>query len=369
MKDLVVVGAGPAGSQLAKNFSQQGKDVLVLERSESIGEPLACSGHVSPDIKNFLSNQEFDEILQNSINGARFHAGGEYRFFRDEKVSYVIDRIEFDRRKADQARKEGTEIRLGETVEKVTEKKDKVIVETDEETYEASMVAGCDGASSKVRHQIGLPEPDHFYQGMLCFTDENDESDFVDVLLEVPSFFGWRIPRGDSVEYGVAVPKGEEPMKWMEEVTERFDVEEKRNICAGAIPVGPAETVTSNRVFLVGDAAAQTKPFTGGGILYGMRAADEAARNIDLDDPDSLQEYEKAWRKELGKEIGLGKIIEKFYSMPQILQKPVLRLFQGEIGVHMDRPTSLLSAKQFKAMIPGAGIKNFQKEKVSSGEE
>lgn len=364
-----MVGAGPAGSQLAKNFSEKGRDVLVIERSQSVGEPLACSGHVSPDIRSFLTEEDFQDILQNSINGAKFHSGGTYRFFKDKKVSYVIDRVQLDRIKAEQADTAGAEIRLGETVEEVEEKGEHVVVTTDEETYEARMVAGCDGASSKVRDEVNLPEPDHFYQGVLCFTDEDDDSDFVDVMLDVPSFFGWRIPRGDSVEYGAAVPKGEEPMKWLEEVTDRFDVEDKRNICAGAIPIGPAETVTSERVFLVGDAAAQTKPFTGGGILYGMRAADEAADAVDLEDPSTLQDYEDEWRSELINEIRLGGFIEKFYSMPQILQRPVLRLFQGEIGVHMDRPTSLLSATQLKAMLPGRGIKNFHEENLSSGEE
>ncbi|MFB6116426.1 MAG: geranylgeranyl reductase family protein [Candidatus Nanosalina sp.] len=368
MRDLVVVGAGPAGSQLAKKFARQGKSVLVIERSGSVGTPLACSGHVSPDIKKFLSTEEFNEILQNSINGAKFHAGGSYRFYRDENVSHVIDRVEFDRKKAAQAEDAGAEIKLGETVEEVREKNDKVIVETDEGRYEALMVAGCDGASSRVRRELDLPEPDHFYQGVLCFTEEQDSSDFVDVVLEVPEFFGWRIPRGDSVEYGVAVPKGEEPMKWLEEITERFDVAEKKNVCAGAIPIGPPGRITSDRVFLVGDAAAQTKPFTGGGILYGMRAADSAAETINPEEPGTLDDYEDLWRNKLEKEIRLGKIIESFYSIPQILQRPVLRLFQGEIGVHMDKPTSLLSIQQIKAMAPGAGIKNFQKEKLSNGE-
>ena len=369
MRDLIVVGAGPTGSQLAKNFSERGKEVLVLERSDSVGKPLACSGHVSPDIKKFLSTEEFEDILQNSINGARFHAGGTYRFFRDEKVSHVIDRVELDRKKAEQARNAGAEIRLEETVEKVTEKKDKVIIETDKGEYEALMVAGCDGASSMVRTEVGLPEPDHFYQGILCFTDEKDETDFVDVMLDVECFFGWRIPRGDSVEYGVAVPKGEEPMRWLEKVTEKFDVTEKRNICAGAIPVGPPGKVSTERVFLVGDAAAQTKPFTGGGILYGMRAADEAGKTVEPEDPSTLDDYEEAWRNQLENEIRLGKLIEKFYSMPQIIQRPVLKFFQGEIGVHMDRPTSLLSIEQVKAMVSVPSIKNFDEERLSSGEE
>ncbi|WP_414837324.1 geranylgeranyl reductase family protein [Candidatus Nanosalina sp. VS9-1] len=354
MKDVIVVGAGPVGSQVAKNFAEKGLDVLVIERSDEVGRPLACSGHVSPDIKNFLSNEEFDEIYQNEITGANFHTSGkEYSFYRNETVSYVIDRVGLDRKKAEQAREAGAEIKLGETVEKVQEKEDKVIVHTDEASYEGKILAGCDGASSTVRSEVGLPEPDHFYQGILCFTDEEDSSDFVDVVLDVPEFFGWRIPRGDSVEYGVGVPKGENPMKWLEKVTGKFDVEkqDRRDICAGAIPIKPPEKVSTERVFLAGDAAGQTKPFTGGGILYGMRAADRASETIDVDDPE-LERYEQAWRSELGRDIFLGGLIEKVYSMPSPVQRLGMWIFQGEIGVHMDRPSSLLSRKQLKAMLP-----------------
>lgn len=369
MRDVIVIGAGPVGSHLAEKFSRQDRDVMVIERSSEIGDPLACSGHVSPDIKNFVPKEEWGRLYQNEILGARFHVSDEeYSFYGSEVVSYVIDRVELDKLKAEQAQETGAQYHLGETVQNVTEKEDKVVVETDEKSYEAKIVAGCDGASSTVRDQLDLPEPDHFYQGILCFTDEDDDSDFVDVTLDVPSFFGWRIPRTDSVEYGAAVPQGENPMEWLEEVTEKFGIEEYRRVCAGAIPIGPPGTVTSNRVFLAGDAAAQTKPFTGGGILYGMRAAGIAAEEINPDSAETLEKYEKVWREELMSDIRLGRFIEKVYSMPSPVQKIGMNIFEGEIGVHMDRPTSLFSKEQLKAMLPfSRSIKRFQEENEDKG--
>lgn len=352
MYDLIVVGAGPVGSHLAKQVSKRGEDVLIIERSDEVGKPLACSGHVSPDIWSFVPEESREKLEQNRIKGARFHTsdGSEFPFFRDETVSYVIDRIELDKVKAEEAEKAGAEIKLGENVEKVVEKGESVEVVTDKDEYEATMVAGCDGASSKVRDEVGLPEPDHFYQGILCFSGENDGQDFVDVFLEVPKFFGWRIPRGDSVEYGAAVPQGENPVEWLDKVTGKYiDEDQREKICAGAIPIKPPEKVTSERIFLVGDAAGQTKPFTGGGILYGMRCAEKAAETIDIGDPETLEDYESAWRNEVGTEILLGGLIEKFYSLPLTVQKLGLNTFQGEIGVHMDHPSSLFSSDQIKA--------------------
>ncbi|MFB6204521.1 MAG: geranylgeranyl reductase family protein [Candidatus Nanohaloarchaea archaeon] len=354
MRDLIIVGAGPAGSHLAKGFAGKGKDVLVIEQSDEIGRPLACSGHVSPDIWDFVPPGSRERLLQNDVRGAEFHARDDsrYRFFSQETVSHVIDRVELDRVKAEQAMEAGVDYHMDEHVESVTERDDRVEVSTDSDVYEARMVAGCDGASSTVRDSLGMEGPDHFYQGILCFSDEEDSSDFVDVFLEVPEFFGWRIPRGDSVEYGAAVPRGENPVEWLDSITEGYiEKEEKQNICAGAIPVGPPESVTSERVFLVGDAAGQTKPFTGGGILYGMRSAQAAVEAIELDDPETLENYEEKWRSELGREIALGGFIEKMYSMPSPLQKLGMKLFEGEIGVHMDRPSTVFSLSQLKKML------------------
>lgn len=350
MYDLIVVGAGPVGSHLAKVKADEDWDVLVIERSDEIGEPLACSGHVSPDIWKFVPEGAEERLLQNKIKGARFHTRKDFteEFYSKETVSYVIDRIGLDKLKAETAEEAGVEIHTGETVEEVKEKEEHVEVKTDSGEYTAEYVAGCDGASSTVRDEVELPEPELFLQGILCFTGEEDSSDRVDVFLDIPEFFGWRIPRGDSVEYGAAVPRGEEPMKWLDRVTEDFiEGSERENFCAGAIPIGPAEKVSTDRVLLIGDAAAQTKPFTGGGILYGMRCAEIAAEALEKD---SMSFYEDEWRDELGSEIMLGKMIRRSYSFPEIVQRAGMNFFSGEIGVHMDRPTSLFSFEQLKSL-------------------
>jgi electron-transferring-flavoprotein dehydrogenase len=110
--------------------------------------------------------------------------------------------------------------------------------------------------------------------------------------------------------------------------------------------------VTTRRVFLLGDAAAQTKPFTGGGILYGMTAADCAARTVDPHRPETLASYERAWRDELSREIRLGHWVRRAYSLPEPVQRLGLRALSGEIGVHMDRPTSLFSREHLRTLLP-----------------
>jgi len=359
MHDFVVVGAGPAGARFARRAAESGSDVLAFEQG-TVGEPLACSGHVSTDIWEFTPEGARDDLLQNEVYGARFHLGGAdsraYEFYKDEVVSNVIDRVGLDRTLAEAARAAGADLREHHTVVGVTEHRDHVAVDVrgpeGVETHRAKMVAGCDGPRSRVRRELNLPEPEELLHGVLGFDEEPDHQDFVDVHLTVPSFFAWRIPRGEAgVEYGLGMAADSE------DVRERFDDlvaeygAEVHRRCSGLIPVGPPKRVTGRRSFLVGDAAAQTKPFTGGGIRYGMTAADHAVREIDPDDPGTLGDYERAWRDDLRTDIRLGKAVRTGYSLPTPVQRAGMAMFEGEIGVHMDRPTTLFSREQLRAML------------------
>ena len=359
MYDLAVVGVGPAGARLARRMAAQGHEVIAFEQGR-IGEPLACSGHVSTDLWSYTGQGARESLHQNDIYGARFHVGGpgsqSYPHYKDEVVSNVIDRVGLDRHLADLAEVAGATIRERSTVTGIEEHRGHVelTVRTSEgtETVTSKLVAGCDGPRSRVRGALGLPEPAEFLHGVLAFSTEPDAGDFVDVHLTAPRFFAWRIPRGAAgVEYGLAAPPGVAVGEHFDALVEGYDVSVTER-CSGVIPIGPPDRVVGHRGFLVGDAAGQTKPFTGGGILYGMRCADHAARVLDPENPSSLRRYEQAWRADLERDIRLGHWIRRAYSFPEPIQRVGLSVTAGEIGVHMDRPTSLASLEHLRAMLP-----------------
>jgi electron-transferring-flavoprotein dehydrogenase len=360
MYDFVVVGVGPAGARFARRAAEAGYDVLALEKG-TVGTPLACSGHVSTDIWDYVPDDARADLLQNRVYGANFRLGGPesraYPFYKSTEVSNVIDRVELDRTLAAAARSAGADVREGHTVTAVEERADRVRVtaSADDETrtFDARLVAGCDGPVSRVRREVGLPEPAETLHGILAFDETPDHGDFVDVHLTVPRFFAWRIPRGDAgVEYGLAAPPGTDVTERFERLTDTYGAETTHR-CSGAIPIGPPERVTSDRVLLVGDAAAQTKPFTGGGILYGMTAADHAVDAVAPADPSTLDAYERAWRADLRREIRLGHLIRRAYSLPDPIQRLGLWALDGEIGVHMDRPSSFFSVEHLRALVGG----------------
>ncbi len=353
MHDFVVVGAGPPGSRFARKASEAGADVAVVERGEP-GPPLACSGHVSTDIWSFTPDGARDRLLQNEIYGARFHLGGPgskaYKFYKREPISNVIDRVELDRMLAEAAVDAGAVLHTQTPMTNLEVNEAHVDVhlggDASPQPLSARMVVGCDGPASRVRRTVGLSEPRETLHGVLGFSDEVDFDDFVDVHLTVDRFFAWRIPRGEAgVEYGLAVPPDStDAAELLDSFVDGYDVELVTR-CSGLIPIGPPARVTDGRVFLIGDAAAQTKPFTGGGILYGMRSADNAVSTVDPTDPSTLAAYEQAWRADISREIRLGALIRRCYSLPTPIQRIGLWLMSGEIGVHMDEPTSFFSRR------------------------
>ncbi|MGB9986675.1 geranylgeranyl reductase family protein [Salarchaeum japonicum] len=362
MYDFAVVGVGPPGARFARRAAEEGYDVVAFERGE-IGKPLACSGHVSLDVWEYVPESAREELFQNDIYGARFHTGGarseSHEFYTETPISNAVDRVQLDKTLAEAAGDAGADVRDGHTVTAVTERAGHVELTVNGPdgvfTTEARMVAGCDGPRSRVRDELGLPEPEEFLHGVLAFDPEPDDQDFVDVHLTVPGFFAWRIPRGPGgVEYGLAAaPSADGDVATrFDDLVEDYGVAERiEHRCSGLIPVGPPDSVTSTRGFLVGDAAGMTKPFTGGGILYGMTAADHAAATIDPTNPRTLADYERAWRDDLERDIRLGKLIRMGYDAPEVVQKLGMRLFEGEIGVHMDRPTSVFSVEQVRSML------------------
>ena len=358
MYDFAVVGVGPAGARFARQAADRGHRVIAFEQG-AIGRPLACSGHVSTDIYRYLPPGAAGRLRQNEISAARFHVGGPdspgHRFYREETISVVIDRVGLDKVLADAATAAGADVRTHHTVTTVTPSPQGVAVEVQAPDgmlqVRARMVVGADGPTSRTRRALGIDPPGELLHGVLGFDPTPDAADHVDVHLIVPGFFAWRIPRGDAgVEYGIAGTPGADLRLRFDRLLAAYDVS-LSDRCSGAIPIGPPPSTVGDRGLVVGDAAAQTKPFTGGGILYGMQAADIAAAAIDPTDPGTLQRYERRWRRALAREVRLGGWVRRAYDLPRPLQRLGLRILAGELGVHMDRPTSLFSGRNLRRLL------------------
>jgi digeranylgeranylglycerophospholipid reductase len=117
----------------------------------------------------------------------------------------------------------------------------------------------------------------------------------------------------------------------------------------GGIPLKPLHHTCSNRVVVVGDAAGQVKPTTGGGIYYGLLCADIAVDVLDRAmagndlSARALSEYEKRWKKLLARELRIGRWARRAFE--RLSDRRMERLFRM---VQDGRATeSLLNATDF----------------------
>ena len=350
MHDLIIIGAGPVGSYLASLCSAN-MNVLVLEQKMVPGNK-ACSGLVSHRIKEILPKKIIDArgVIQHSVKGARIHIFGQVIELRKkETAAYVINRDLLDKKLSEYAESCGCEIKFQTRAEKISVLKDSVELKTSKGVFESQMVAGCDGANSVAARYIGA-KPAELLNGLILYVDKEDRSDYVEMWFDrakASSGFFWKIPRGSKTEYG-AMGKGIN----FSALEKFFGLENKKIVkkSAAPIPIGLVRTF-SDRLLLAGDSACQTKPWSGGGVTYGLLAARIASKVI-INSVEknkfcgkALSQYEDEWKKLLLKDIQAGLMFRELYKdLPESEMKILMEKFSAmkifEQNVDFDFPFS-----------------------------
>jgi flavin-dependent dehydrogenase len=193
------------------------------------------------------------------------------------------------------------------------------------------LVIGSDGVGSRVARSLDFPKPNQILSGYGAeyIGDENANKEFVNIFVGnkiAPGFFAWIIPTDEGVRVGLCTSKGKEsPHHHYKDLLKNPKVKDilgnskiKGHI-AGLIPMGPMKKIYSDNAMLVGDAAAQVKPLSGGGIYLGLlcgkhcaNVAQSALENEDVSEK-SLKEYPKLVKEDVGKEIKRATQLRKIY--------------------------------------------------------
>ncbi|MBI5355136.1 MAG: NAD(P)/FAD-dependent oxidoreductase [Candidatus Aenigmarchaeota archaeon] len=344
MYDVAVCGSGAVGAYLASLFSRKYSTVLIEENAK-IGLPIACSGLYSKRLLEFVDMDK--DLIENEIRGARIHAGGKtFTFSRGRIEAYVVRRDRLDLALAAQAEKNGCDVLTSTRLVDFSVNGSVNMALSSggsAKGIESKLLAGCDGPLSTIRKKSMLKGPKEILQGVFCYADECDFSDSVDLWFGdvAPGFFAWRIPRGETVEYGLATRKNANAL------FKKFLSQQKASVkkmYGGLIPVGPPRRIISNGVFLCGDSAAMTKPFTGGGIIYGFTSAKLAYENIVPGEQITLEAYQQKWESTLMKEINIGLLLKAGYSFPSFVHRILLGILEKrQKKLDMDMPSSIFS--------------------------
>jgi len=301
MYDVIVVGAGPAGSSAARAAAEKGLNVLLLEKDSYPGENNACGGGVNPHTYEKLKLPK--RIVQKEIKGISFYStflGKEsHSRFEFSKPAATVLRREFDKYLAEKAQDAGAELLTNTFVREV--KKNKVY---STKRYEGKIIVGADGTFSVVRRDMGLPEPSKTAAGLVYEVKTDYDTSDIELFYD-PALKGgyiWVFPKKDVLNVGIGTMGKPVNFKKMLDafIKERFKKCEVTRRTAGVVPLtGPVKQSVKGNKLLVGDAAGHTGVAFGEGIHYAVDIGELAGKYCAKHfDGVPLEEYNKAWHSQ-----------------------------------------------------------------------
>jgi len=320
MYDAIIVGAGPIGCKLGELLGKENINTIILEEHPEIGKPAHCTGLVSHRIPK-LSGASSDVIV-NKVKKASFYSFDKnYLELKSRKKVYVIDRVKFDEELSELA-KNYVEIKTSTRFEDFKRKRNYIAVKTKKEILKSKILIGADGPNSTVAYNARIKLPDNILTGLQVRIKSKYKTDGVELWFskEISSdFFGWVVPENEEwARVGIAT--SDNVVKHLNYfLNHRFGkkIEPKDNT-AGRIRFGLIKDSVSSNVLLVGDAATQVKPFSGGGLIYGLigaRVANEACIKAFEKEKYSYkflkENYDEVWRQKLSWPITKGLLYSK----------------------------------------------------------
>jgi geranylgeranyl reductase family protein len=311
--DILVVGAGPAGSSAARAAAGGGLEVLVVERRDTIGVPVQCAEFIPAPLLGEVGLAR-DFVVQPVRGMETILPDGAIKVMRSP--GFMIRRDLFDQSLARAAEEAGARILASTRVLRMEE--GEVVVRSKgkagEERVMARVIIGADGPCSTVGRWIGSENrnliPAVQWRVPLTSPMEHTEVYFHE---DFYGGYGWLFPLGREANVGLGRKRKDKHDERIGKVLERFVsrlAEEGKvdsrpvRTTAGWIPAEPARKVTKGNVLLVGDAAGHTHPITGAGVsqavIGGRMAGKWAARAVENADLSLLDAYEEEWREMFG---------------------------------------------------------------------
>ena len=367
--DVIVVGAGPAGSTTAFYLAQAGLDVLLLEKSRFPREKVCGDGLTPRGVRALvamgISVSEEDGWVRNK--GLRvIGAGQRMELPWPELSSYpgyglVRPRTDLDQMLARRAEQAGARLLEGVTVTgpvlddrtgRITGVTAKAADGAGERTYRARVVVAADGNSSRLSVSMGLRKRDDRPLGVAVRTyyrSPRHDDDYLESWLDLwdgdrllPGY-GWIFGMGDGTSnVGLGLMNTSAAFghtdyhgllhKWLAGMPAEWGfTEENRTepIRGAALPMGFNRTPHYYQgLLLVGDAGGMVNPFNGEGIAYAMESGEILARTVAqalararrAETERVLAGYPKALSQAYGGYYAAGRVFVKAIGRPGLMR-------------------------------------------------
>ena len=289
-RDVIIVGAGPAGAVLAYLLARFGLDVLVLEKA-NLPRYKTCGGGVT--LKT-LQNLPFDAspVYEcQAVGGILSYAGRQLlKADLGWTVAWTVMRGRFDHFLIQQAVMAGAELIEGVAVERVTLHEDRAVAHSAQGDYAGRLLIGADGVNSEVARSLGLlperrvgvaveaevavPSAGLAAQGAYATFDFG----------ALPHGYGWIFPKQDHLSVGVFQARPGKAAGLRQRLDQFIACQpalqggQILHFQGHPIPLGATrQPLHRGRALLVGDAANLADPWLGEGIYYAVLSARLAA--------------------------------------------------------------------------------------------
>jgi len=339
--DVAVIGGGPIGSYVACRLADLGYGVVVLERKERLGGRVCCTGLIGEDcVRTFAVDES---VILRRVNGASLFspAGEVLRLWREDTKACILDRAAFDVLLARRAQDKGAEYQLNSLVRDVEVGDDGVVIKVvrpgERLSFGARAVVIATGFGSRLVERLGFGGGNHSVSGAQAEvrTTGIDEVEAYFGQGIAPGFFAWLVPISPSAAR-VGLLSRQNPELYLKKLTSSLVAQGKiasdeAEPSYGGVPLKPRARTYGERMLVVGTAAGQVKPTTGGGIYYGLLCAEIAASNLhralEINDLStrSLANYEREWQRRLGRELKMGYRVRRFYQ--SLSDRQIERIF------------------------------------------
>lgn len=331
--DIIVVGAGPAGS-VAAHAAAQHCSVAVVEKRAQIGIPKQCAEATSDALFRRLGITAAPAWISRKIEFARLISPSGIRVdLKDERVralkfGYVLDRKKFDKGLAERAARAGADLYLRTVYLGAERDGTEVVVKARQFntplTLRAKVVIAADGLMSRVAKDFGIDSVTSLRNLESCCQYEMtgiERENCIELYFGneiAPKGYAWIFPKEhDTANVGVGILPTAAPHPahyYLEQFLTHLNLTGKIvEMNAGGVPVsGPLHETCADNLMVAGDAAHMADPVTGGGILTavlsGKFAGDTAVKAVESGDcrKGVLKEYEKLWKAEFGRELDLS---------------------------------------------------------------
>jgi len=345
--DVVVVGAGPAGSTTAKFLAEKGIKTLVIDKSK-FPRNKPCGGGLSIKVLDrykYLKNK--CSIESYSYGSFGYSPSLKYiaNVQKKDPIIAMVLRKKFDNELVQLAVDSGADFKDGKTVKNIKISKDKIdVILDDKKEISTEIVVGADGIHSTVAKKAGLPTIGKNY-GISFYNEYEVGEDVINSLFSEKKWlftylgfqnmhgYGWVFPKKQHINVGIGqfipdpyIPKTDR--KLIDVYKDYIKTLKKNKLLpenlrtgksnGGVLPVSTIKKTYTNRVLLVGDACGFVNPYSGEGIYYGMISGEIAAGvisdSIEAGDCSEhfLSKYQMKWKEDFGKELKIFSNSVKF---------------------------------------------------------